>query len=184
MLSLQAVVKLVCGSLLVIACGATAASAQEGPVQITSPPSQSGVPLGGSVTVEGLGCPAGEPVAIRMGDDLLETVVADDAGAFTASVTVPNYEIDDTLENAREFSIAADCGGRSGAAVVVVEDSDQVDPRPGGAVAAGDGSALALEEASTGQAERLALLGAVGAMLAIVAGVSVRRRRLASSEGS
>jgi 5'-nucleotidase len=70
---------------------ATAASAQYVPGNpgiIVNPPS---VQVGGTITVQGTGCPAGSHVVIKVGDTTVGDATAsnDSDGSFTVTITLP-----------------------------------------------------------------------------------------------
>lgn len=100
------------------------ASAQQYPVEgATLVLSSSTVAAGGSTVISGEGCLPSTDVSVGLGDDQLGTTTADGAGAFSATVTIPedtapgDYELvalctsaagDTTLRFAAAFTVLAE----------------------------------------------------------------------------
>ncbi|WP_263118535.1 pullulanase-type alpha-1,6-glucosidase [Cellulomonas fimi] len=144
------------------------------PATITLSPAE--VRAGESLTVQGSGFPAGEPVQLWLHSDpvLLTTVTADGSGAFTAEVVVPAgteagahtlRAIAGTVEASAPLTVLA-------AAPVAVDPDPGTGTDPGTGAATGSGSTGRGALATTGTGV-LALLLTAGALL--TAGLIARR---------
>jgi hypothetical protein len=137
---------LVAGALLVMAmlvATAAGAHARDAERLITTPKPQSAVPVDEPFTVAGDGCPPGSPVTVTVGQGRFEaTATADDAGAFSTSLTLPStsFDFDAEIFDVNEFVIRGTCGDvRLSSGTLVPRTPSQVAQIPSGGVQTGAG---------------------------------------------
>lgn len=149
--------------------------AQDTEPRFTAPEPQSAVPLDEPFTVAGTGCAPGSTVRIEWGqsDPGTETV-ADDRGAFSATVTVPGdgFDPDAVPFDLNEFNLRGSCEGArfdTGPLVPDFGEQTQVRQVPSGGVETGAGGTAGSASDTT--------LPLVVAVLLVVASLGVLLRR-------
>lgn len=163
-------------ALAVLVVTVTDAKAQNAERRITTPESQTAVPVDEPFTVAGDGCPPGTSVTV--GTHKVEvTTTADDAGAFSTSLTLPStaFDFDAEIFDVNEFVIKGTCGDvtlESGVLVPRRPGPSQVVPVPSGGVQTGEGGTAPMPQPSLGYGLLVPLC--VGGALTM----STRRRRV------
>lgn len=106
--------------LAVVTAGFLAMSTAAHAVDITTPPNQSGVTEGATVTVSGGDCPGSQDVRVFFSAAAQQAVstTADADGSWSVNLPVPSLVVGDALE-ASEQSIVAECAGERGSVLVV-----------------------------------------------------------------
>ena len=136
----------VAGALLALAmllAPAATAKAQDTERRITTPRSQSSVPVDEPFTVAGDGCPPESSVTVTVGGGRFEaTTTADETGAYSTSLTLPSssFDFDAEIFDINEFVITGTCGNvRLSSGVLVPASPSQVGQIPSGGVQTGAG---------------------------------------------
>jgi hypothetical protein len=162
-------------ALAMLVVTATGANAQDTERLITTPKPQSTVPVDEPFTVAGRGCPPRSSVTVTVGQGRFEaTATADDAGAYSTSLTLPSTYFDFNAEifDVNEFVIRGTCGDvRLSSGTLVPRSPSQVAQIPSGGVQTGEGGTARMSQPSVGSV-LFALLCCAGALM-----VSGGRRR-------
>jgi hypothetical protein len=141
-------------ALSMLAATAADAKAQDPERRITTPESQSTVPVDEPFTVAGDGCPPGSSVTVTVGYGRFEaTTTADEAGAYSTSLTLPSsyFDFDAEIFDVNEFVIRGTCGDvRLSSGVLVPRSPSQVGQIPSGGVQTGAGGTARMSQLSLG----------------------------------